>query len=173
LPAASRDAALVATLAPGDYSVHASARPGTGGTLILEVYDLRGDDTAQVTNLSLLGRLRPDAENPIVGFVISGAAGRRVLLRAVGPSLTAFGVGDAVRDPMLQVFAGNQVVGGNDNWGEGGEVGGLVRAMAATGAFPLGAGSLDAVVSSSLVPGAYTVHLNGGSGTVLAEIYAP
>jgi hypothetical protein len=173
LPAASRDAALVATLAPGDYSVHASARPGTGGTLILEVYDLRGDDTAQVTNLSLLGRLRPDAENPIVGFVISGAAGRRVLLRAVGPSLTAFGVGDAVRDPMLQVFAGNQAVEGNDNWGEGGDVGGLVRAMAAAGAFPLGTGSLDAVVSSSLVPGAYTVHLNGGSGTVLAEIYAP
>ena len=154
LPAASRDAALVATLAPGDYSVHASARPGTGGTLVLEVFDLRGDDTAQVTNLSLLGRLRADAENPIVGFVVSGAAGPAVLLRAVGPSLSAFGVGDAVRDPMMQVFAGSQAVDGNDNWGASGDAGGLVRAMAAAGAFPLAAGSLDAVVSSTLAPGA-------------------
>lgn len=50
---------------------------------------------------------------------------------------------------------------------------GLVRATAAAGAFALPAGGRDAAFSSPLAPGAYTVHVFGGTGRVLAEIYAP
>ncbi|MBI5692613.1 MAG: hypothetical protein HZC55_21240 [Verrucomicrobia bacterium] len=173
LPAGSRDAALVATLGAGDYSAHATVRPGTGGSLVIEVFDLQGDASARLTNLSLLGRSGGAVDFPIVGFVLAGTGGRTVLARAVGPSLAAFGVADAVADPALRLFLGGRSLDGNDTWGMGAEVPDLVTATAAAGAFALPVGSRDAALAGALAPGAYTVHLLGGSGRVLAEIYAP
>jgi hypothetical protein len=40
IPAASKDAALLATLQPGSYSVQVSAPAGAGGLVIAEVYEV-------------------------------------------------------------------------------------------------------------------------------------
>lgn len=106
----------------------------------------------------------------IAGFVVSGTTGKRVLLRAIGPALTGFGVAGALADPRLRLYAaaGGLVVD-NDNW-SGAET---RLAATATGAFNLSDGARDSAVVVTLQPGAYTLVVmpNGGEGVALAEVY--
>jgi hypothetical protein len=95
------------------------------------------------------------------------------VIRAVGPSLSAFGIGDALPDPKLDLFTGSTPTGGNDNWGGGPDV---VEAMRAVGAFAFAsAASRDAAVLTSISSSegnSVRVSANGGgTGTVIAEIY--
>ena len=106
------------------------------------------------------------------GFVIGGTTPRRVLVRAIGPWLTQFGVTGAMANPTLTVFSGALQVGANDDWG--GDTN-LTAIFAAVGAFGLPAASKDAAVVLSLPPGAYTVIVRGATpaeaGDVLFEAY--
>jgi hypothetical protein len=93
------------------------------------------------------------------------------VIRAVGPSLGALGVPGTLEDPKLELFLGGTKVGENDNWGGGA----VVRdAMAAVGAFAFtGANSLDAVLLATAGAGDNSVRVsgNGGTGTVIVELY--
>jgi hypothetical protein len=95
-----------------------------------------------------------------------------VLVRAAGPALTGFGVGDALPATRLQVYdASGAVIAANEGWGGAAN---LVQAAAATGAFPLVAGSADSAALLTLAPGNYTVQVidpRGAGGVALAEIY--
>ena len=106
----------------------------------------------------------------IAGFVVSGSEPKRVLMRAIGPSLAAFGVQNALPNPRLRVFnqAGG-VVAENEDW-TGADTG---AAFTRLGAFAVSAGSLDAALLVTLPPGPYTLHVlaNQGEGVALAEIY--
>ncbi len=57
-------------------------------------------DPPKLINLSTLGHLNPDLAS---GFVIRGGAAKRILARAIGPGLTAFGVSGVVADPVLEL----------------------------------------------------------------------
>jgi len=107
-----------------------------------------------------------------------------VLVRGIGPGLTAFGIANALADPFLTVFdSTGKVLAQNDNWGTPVAVfaGQVVAAAAditaadlATGAFALTAGSKDAALIVTLPPGAYTAQVTGVggvTGTALVEIY--
>ncbi len=126
---------------------------------------------ARLTNLSTRGRVSP--ANPLIlGFAISGTDARRVLVRAVGPGLAGFGVGDALGATRLQIFnsAGTLMLA-NEGWANATD---LTQAAAATGAFPLRAGSADSAAILTLAPGNYSLVVldpRGGAGVALAEIY--
>jgi hypothetical protein len=116
----------------------------------------------------------------ISGFVVQGMGNKTMLLRAAGPALAAFGVTNALRDPVLRVFAGDRVLAENDNWstptvGGPAATGGEIAAAAArAGAFPFLAGAADAAVLITLAPGAYTAVAEGrggATGTGLIEAY--
>ncbi|MCX6953098.1 MAG: immunoglobulin domain-containing protein, partial [Verrucomicrobia bacterium] len=106
----------------------------------------------------------------ITGFVLGGGASKRVLLRAVGPALSGFGVQGALSNPRLQLFdAAGKLLLENDDWS-----GSDTAATAAqVGAFSLVAGSKDAALFTTLAPGAYTMQIIGGAdtGVAIAEIY--
>ena len=106
----------------------------------------------------------------IAGFVIAGVAPKPVLVRAVGPGLTQFGVNGTLVNPRLRVFAGDQLVAENDNWVDAAA---LRETTARVGAFALPAGSQDATLLLTLTPGAYSAHVvaNGGEGVALIEVY--
>lgn len=106
----------------------------------------------------------------IAGFVIEGTTPKRVLLRAVGPALSAFGVAGALRDPQLRLYSSTGVlIVSNDDWA-GQET---ADAAATVGAFALSPGARDSAVVTTLQPGAYTLVVapNGGDGVALGEIY--
>jgi hypothetical protein len=112
----------------------------------------------------------------ITGFVIGGAGPRRVLIRAVGPGLTQFGVNGAITNPQIMLWRGSTQIGGNDDYASGTGVDATLPAtFTRVGAFSLPANSRDAALVRTLEPGAYTAEIRGGSATetgeVLLEVY--
>jgi uncharacterized protein (DUF1800 family) len=176
LPVGSQDAAMVMTLAPGVYSVHASGLGvGASGQGMIEIYDLSGE--AQLLNLSTRGRIEADRSLVISGFVVApGAVNRRLLVRAVGPTLADFGVEGVLADPAIAVVrAGDAVqIASNDDWSEFGDAESLEAIFSVVGAFALRADSKDAVALIELAPGAYTMQVSGvggAEGVSLVEVY--
>ncbi len=146
-------------------------------TLILGV-----GPTDRLVNISTRGVLAAGAgQSFTAGFVVggSGSSLKKLILRAVGPSLASFGVTNPLRAPVLRVFdsAGKPytngyvypaVVGGPTYESD------LAESLAKTGAFPIPTGTLDAVVMMPFAPGAYTAQVTSGdnsAGSVLVEIY--
>ena len=183
----SKDAALVVTLAPGAYTAAVTGSDGEGVVLI-EVYDASSGappGTQQLINISTRGFVDTGEGALIAGFVVSGNAPKKVLVRGIGPALSAFGVNGAVSDPVLTLHASGStaVIARNDNWENAQPVN--ARQMAATGsmiataaqttgAFPLSAGSKDAAIVVTLLPGNYTAVVSGAAnatGAGLIEVY--
>jgi hypothetical protein len=127
---------------------------------------------SRLTNLSVRGFSGTGANALVIGFVVGGTGSENTLVRAVGPTLSQFGVTGLLADPQLTVLASNQsVVASNDNWGG---TPALTAAFAQAGAFALPAASLDSAVVTSLPSGSYTTQVagaNGGTGVVLMEVY--
>jgi hypothetical protein len=172
LPDGSKDAVVLANLAPKAYTANVTGA-GTG-LAMAEIYDT---DTAtnpagRLVNLSARAHAGPGDGVLIVGFVISGDTPMRVLVRAVGPTLSQHGVTTALADPKLDVYRGNTRLEHNDNWSGTSE---LTAAFAKVGAFALpNPASKDAALIVTLEPGAYTAIVSGVAGSdgiALAEVY--
>ncbi len=127
--------------------------------------------TDRLVNLSSRVRVGPTGNRTLItGFVIGGSTAKRVLLRAVGPTLANFGVSGALSNPRLELYnAAGQRMLENDDW-SGTDT---AAAFAQVGAFGLPSGARDAALLTTLEPGAYTMHVNdsGETGVALAEIY--
>jgi hypothetical protein len=150
-----------------------SSKDASSGVALVEVYDTAvAASGSRLVNLSVRSKVGGAAEAPNVGFVIAGTTPKRVLIRAVGPTLRAFGVTDAIADPQLEVYRGPTLVEQNDNWGGGEVYSGIFSRVGAFGfADPE---SRDAVLFTVLDPGAYTVVVSGANGTSgvgLVELY--
>ena len=179
LDPASRDAALLRPLAAGSYTAEISGTdPAAHGVALAELYDTAPTSGARLVNVS--ARAQVAGGNLLVaGFSISGNVPRRVLIRAIGPALTAFGVGGALANPRLELYRGSTLVQANDDWGFPGPGGtaatALSAAFAAVGAFPLASNlSLDAALLVTLPPGSYTAQVSGvndSAGAALIEVY--
>ncbi len=125
-------------------------------------------------NISTRGRITNASDTLIVGFVIGGTTMRNILMRAVGPSLTAFDVSDALARPMIRLFRGTTIMASNDDWTIA-DPARITAAFDRVGAFRFASTtSRDAALLVSLPPGAYTMQASGTGGalgTVLVEAY--
>ena len=133
------------------------------------------DDTStaesKLINISTRGYVGTGADVLIGGFVIEGSDSKQVLVRALGPSLTAQGVTGALSDPFVYLVnqaAPTVIVGSNDNWesAEG------ISAIENNNLFRPG-DSKDAAMILTLQPGAYTAivqGINSATGVALVEV---
>jgi hypothetical protein len=156
----------------GNTTVIVSGGKNASGVVLAEIYDLSTVYSAaspRLINVSVNKDIAA-GETLIAGFVIDGGAGRKVLVRAVGPGLAAFGVPGTMADPKLVLYSGSTKIGENDNWGGDAQI---AAAATQVGAFALGAGSKDAVLLVTLPAGAYTAQVSGvaGGGIALVEVY--
>lgn len=135
---------------------------------------------ARLANLSTRAFVGTGTNILIPGITISAGSGtRRLLLRAVGPTLAGFGVTGTLGDPKLELYAGATKVTENDNWEAPAATGALDAAalaavFAGAGAFPLAPRSRDAALVAQLGEGSYTLQVSGvgnTSGVTLVEIY--
>jgi hypothetical protein len=107
----------------------------------------------------------------IVGFVVKSAHAPRFLLRAVGPSLTAFGILDPIREPSLTLYRRGVVI---DSDSVGSRTKAVGADFARNGAFALAATASDVAILKHLEGGAYTVHMSSTTnqtGMGLIEVY--
>jgi hypothetical protein len=112
----------------------------------------------------------------IAGFVVGGSGGKRLLVRAVGPTLATFGVTGTLANPRLAlVDATGATVAQNDDWGSSPDAAALAATFPVAGAFGLTPGSRDAALIVTLPPGPYSAVVRTadatGSGVALVELY--
>ncbi len=123
---------------------------------------------APLRNLSTRTILAP-GQLSITGFVVAGAAPRRVLVRAIGPSLAQFGVVNVAANPALTVLKGDSQIGANSGWGGAATT---AAVFSLVGAFDLSVTSRDSALVLTLDAGNYTAQVRADSGgEVLVEVY--
>jgi ELWxxDGT repeat protein len=169
-PGDDAEAAIVMTLSPGLYSAHVSGVGGGTGIGLVEIYDLNPFQDSRAANVSTRAVVMGGDDILIGGFIVSGNAPRRMIIRGIGPSLNAGGVPLAGRlpDPLLELRDSNGVLlATNDNWRDD-----QPMEIAATGLSP--ADDLDAAMVITLPPGLYTAQIqgaHGATGIALVEVY--
>ena len=172
LLAGGLDSALANRVSAGNYTVQITTPSERSGVGLVELYEL--DPNGRTVNLSTRGHVGTGDAVLIGGFVVQGPAYKRILIRAVGPTLGIFGVGNALKDPLITIYSGSTVVATNDRWDAGPDAAMVSAASKATGAFNLAANSEDAALLITLPPGPYTVEVRGKDnteGVALLEIY--
>jgi hypothetical protein len=176
----SGDSALVVSLAPGSYTAEVSATANftgvinTPGVALAEVYEVSSSG-AQLVNISTRAYVGTGSNVEIAGIVVTGSQPATVLIRAVGPALTQFGVSGVLAQPSLAVTdSSGNTVASNTGWSSGSNAAAVAAAAASAGAFALPSGSADCAVVVTLQPGSYTAVISGVGGTsgvALAEAY--
>jgi hypothetical protein len=147
---------------------------GGAGVALVELYDAATSafpTSPRLTNISARTRAGSGSESLIVGFVIGGDSAKTILVRGIGPALTAFGVTGALPTPRLQLFRDAMPVTENSGWADDPA---LASAFTKVGAFALAPGSKDAAMLVTLLPGAYTIQASGANnttGVALVEVY--
>lgn len=120
------------------------------------------DTSGRLVNLSTLG-----SGGFTMGFVVAGTTSKRMLIRAVGPTLQSFGVSGPASQTSLTVYNGATVIGSNSGWSNSPNA----AVMSAIGGpFPLIVGSQDSAVLATLTPGNYTATV-AANGATLVEVY--
>lgn len=132
------------------------------------VKDISTLPPTNVANLSTRSQVGTGDNVMIAGFIAQGGASARLIIRGIGPSLSAFGVANALPDPVLTIFDINGVpIASNDNWKSDQRT-----EITQTGLAP--SNDLEAAYVGTFVPGQYTAKIsgnNGATGVGVVEIY--
>ena len=185
LPQNSQDSAMVLTLPIGSYTVQVSGAGQTSGVALSEVYELDTASDQPLKNLSARCFVGTGSQVAICGFVVGGNESAQLLVRGVGPALSAFSVSGPLALPSVAVYDSNSVlVASNTGWGTAPVAGtspvvasarqATAADMTAAGAFALPANSADSALVIRLPPGSYTAVVSGAAsstGVALAEVY--
>ncbi len=198
----SSDSALMMSAPFGAYTAVVSGANNTSGIALAECYDAdmasgNSANSARLANMSARANVGGGANGLIAGFVISaGPSGApcTVVLRAMGPALTAMGVSGVMTNPSMTLYdANSKPIASNSGWtnppimatGTGasamrtGIEPATLDMMSRVGAFPPASGSADCAMVATLPPGAYSLAVAGlpdasgkpTSGVALVEIY--
>jgi len=165
-------ATVSGTIDPSTTTISGTVTTASGQTTSYSRIASSTLPTDRLINISSRGLVGPATGDLVAGFVVSGPDPKPILVRAVGPGLSAFGVSGVLAQPTIQLSDHTgAVIATNSGWGGGSA---LAELFSQVGAFALAPASADAALSLTLAPGAYTAQVGGsagGSGVVLAEVY--
>ncbi len=165
---------VILTTVPSDTSAAAYTAVmrgvnNTTGLGVVEVYDLDSGPGSTLLNISTRGQVGTDPNALIGGFILGGTQSKQILVRAIGPSLTSFGVSNALADPTLELHdSQGALVDSNDDWMNSPQK----TQIQNSGLAPTNA--KESAIVQTLAAGAYTavVHgANGGTGVGSVEVY--
>lgn len=166
-PAHHREAAIVATLQPGNFTAVVEDRTGGDGLALFEIYDLERASDSTLANISTRAFVGQN-DNALIGGVIVQGSATKTIVRALGPDLAEAGVPTPLQNPTLELrdAQGNLLIA-NDDWRTEQE-----QAITATGLAPKH--ERDSAILAALPPAAYTAILRGSgnsTGIGLLEFY--
>jgi hypothetical protein len=170
-PTNDLEAAIVATLPPGSYTAILRGKNQGAGVGLVEIYDLNQGVDSKLANLSTRAFVSTGDNIVIAGFMLGGNNGNdRIVVRGIGPSLTAFGVSNALADPTLELRDSNGALrAANNDWQDD-----PAQAAELTAAGLAPTNNLESGIAMTLPPGPYTAllaGLNNGTGVGLVEVY--
>jgi hypothetical protein len=176
-PTAASESAIIADLQPGNYTAILRGVNNTTGVALVEVYDLAPAASSSLGNVSTRSFVQTGSNVMIGGFIVQGSGPKRVIIRAIGPELTPFGVPNALANPVLELHNGTgALIATNDDWQTtilGGIItGSQVSDIQNSGHAPTAAS--ESAIIADLQPGNYTAILRGvnnTTGVALVEVY--
>ena len=178
-PTDGRESAIVAYLRPGNYTAIVRGVDNMTGVGLVEVYDLSSNVSSILGNISTRSFVQTGDEVMIGGFIVQGPYPKRVIIRAIGPELSAppFNIPDALADPTLELHnAMGALIASNDNW-QHTILGGVisrdqVQDIMDSGHTPTQPS--ESAIIADLPPGNYTAivrGVNNTTGVALVEVY--
>jgi hypothetical protein len=112
------ESAILHTFTPGNYTAIVRGKNNTTGVGLVEAYDIDKAPGTTLTNISTRGFV-DTGNNVMIGGFISGNGIVKVIVRALGPTLSQFGVPNVLADPTLELHDGNgTTIASNDNWAD-------------------------------------------------------
>ncbi|HVF73356.1 MAG TPA: hypothetical protein VM940_17270 [Chthoniobacterales bacterium] len=122
---------------------------------------------ARLANISTRLRVETGDNALFAGFIVTGTQPKRLIVRAIGPSL---GLPDKLENPTLEIYQGNTLLEANDNWVDSPNKQAIIDSTvppgndfesAVTGLAPANGASYTAIVRGA----------SGGTGVGLVEVY--
>ena len=177
-PSNGLESAIIADLLPGNYTAIVRGVNDTTGVGLVEVYDLNfGGSFSRLLNISSRSVVLEGDNVMIGGFIVQGSGPKRVIVRAIGPELTQYGVQNVLPDPKLELHDGSgALIASNDNW-QTTVIGGIITKdqvmdIQSSGHTPTQPS--ESAIIADLPPGRYTAIVRGKNisvGVALVEVY--
>src|SRR5439155_1022700 len=102
-PSDGRESVIIADLPPGNYTAIVRGVNNMIGVALVEVYDLSLEAASILGNISTRAFVQTGDNVMIGGFIVQGTQPKRVIIRAIGPELTQYGVPNALANPTLEL----------------------------------------------------------------------
>jgi len=176
-PTNAMESAMIVTLRPGNYTAIVRGVNNTTGIGLAEVYDLGTNSTSILGNISTRSLVETGDNVMIGGFIVQGTQPMRVILRAIGPELSQYGVPNPLPDPTLELHdATGRLIASNDNW-QFTIIGGIItqdQSLEIRDSGHAPGNPLESAIIADLPPGNYTAivrGVNNRTGVALAEVY--
>jgi hypothetical protein len=170
-PSSNLESAIDTVLAPGAYTAIVRDKNNGTGVGIVEAFDISQAVPAKMANISTRAFCGTGGDIVIAGFILGNNGGNdRLIIRGIGPSLTALGVPNALVDPTLELRDKNgALLMSNDDWQDDpAQAAEMIAAnLAPTSIHESG-------IAATLPPGTYTALLSGqnnGNGNGVVEVY--
>ena len=169
-PRENAESAILIDLSSGNYTATITEQNPHSGIALVEIYDLT-HPVGKLANISTRAFVGTGDNRVIAGFILGNGSGfNRIVVRGLGPSLTAAGVHDVLANPTLELLDSNaNVLMRNNDWQDNPA---QAAEITADGLAPTN--NVESAIAMTLPPGNYTVllaELSGGMGNGLVEIY--
>ena len=162
------DSAIIADLPAGSYTAIVRGVNNMTGVGLVEVYDLGAETSLILGDLSTRGFVQTGDNVMIGGFTIPGTKPKGIVLRAIGPELSKYGVPNTLADPTLELYdSTGALIASNDNW-QHTAIGGIIAADQVGDILNSGLAPADhneSVINATLLPGSYTAIVRGVNNT--------
>lgn len=173
-PSDPAECAIIATLSPGSYTAIVQGVNAGTGVGVVEVYDVNSS-IGLLGNISTRGFVQTGNDVMIGGFFIASQP-TTVIIRAIGPSLSQFGVPNVLGNPQLELHDAKSTLARNNDW-QTTEIFGIITSdqvaqIQASGLAP--SNSSESAIIATLQPGSYTAIVSGvknTTGNALIEVY--
>jgi hypothetical protein len=178
-PTQPSESAIIATLQPGNYTAIVRGVNNTIGVALVEAYDISPNATSILGNISTRDFVQIGNNVMIGGFIVQGTGEKTVIVRAIGPELSAppFNIPNALANPTLELHNGNgALIARNDNW-QTTIIGGIITASQVSAIQNSGHAPTqpsESAIIARLSPGNYTAIVRGVNNTIgvaLVEMY--
>jgi hypothetical protein len=176
-PSDPMESAMIVNLSPGNYTAIVRGMNNTTGVALVEVYDLSPAPNSILENISTRSFVQTGDNVMIGGVIVQGTQPRRVIVRAIGPELTQYGIPNTLADPTLELHdSTGTLIASNDNW-QHTIIGGIITTdqvhdIQNSGHAP--GDPRESAIIATLPPGKYTAIVRGvndTTGVALVEVY--
>ena len=176
-PTDGRESAIVADLPAGNYTGIVRGVNNMTGVALVEVYDLSPGTNSKLRNISTRSFVQRGDNVMIGGFIVAVTQPKRVIVRAIGPELTQYGVPNAMNNPTLELHDGTgALIASNNDWRDT-IIGGIITSDQVLDIRNSGHAPTDgreSAIIAELPASSYTAivrGINNTTGVALVEVY--